>query len=419
MVTDDNNSFKLLLIYYTIALQPLNRQETEDLILDLYYNQKKTFRKIQKIVRKSPRDIRAILDKVEPERTSLSSSSRAYRMFKEGYDLIDVATILNLREKEVSEYYREYWNLIDMYNLNQMYEEIKEEGILSIIELHRRMKTDCLSIEQISSILKRNIKLERQNMDLEGEQARLEVSNKQAKTFQQFTDHIQEDHNTIEANNYIISQQKREIEKLNIEKERLENTIDSIQLNNKTIIKIKQIVKQEIGCIIPNPRKLLRLALASLFESSRKHPGKFQTMYYNMPSHLSVEQILSESSINQNASSYRYIVNEDEKILIDEAEQSYNRIINAITNYCINEMQNDTGSSLKILQVPNLNNSRLPSVADTHKIIDTIDLSQINLTYNNIIFQVYPDSEFTNKLNTKKVFEPEKIKIDRYNFVQE
>ena len=49
----------------------INRQETEDLIIDLYYNQKKTFREIQQIVRKSPRDIKVILNKVEP-RTFLS-----------------------------------------------------------------------------------------------------------------------------------------------------------------------------------------------------------------------------------------------------------------------------------------------------------------------------------------------------------
>ena len=81
----------------------MNRQELEEYVIDLYHNEKKTFREIQKIVRKSPRDIRAILDKVEPERASLSESSRAYQMFKEGRNLIEVATALNLREKEVTE----------------------------------------------------------------------------------------------------------------------------------------------------------------------------------------------------------------------------------------------------------------------------------------------------------------------------
>lgn len=401
-------------------MQSLSRQEIEDLIIDLYHNQKKTFREIQKIARKSPRDIRAILDKVEPERASLSASSRAYQMFMEGRSPTHVAITLGLRENQVSEYYREYWNLNGLYNLNQMYEEIKDD-IWSVIELHRRTKAEGLSLQQVNRILKRNITLERQNMDLEGEQARLEVSNKQAaRTFQQFTDHIQKDHKTIEENYYIISQQRREIEKLNTEKARLENIIDSIQLNNETSIKTKQIVKQEIESCVSNPRKLLRLAIASLFESSKKHPGKFQTLYYNMPSHLSVEQILSESSINQNASPYRYSMNENEKILLDEAEQSYNRIINGITNSCINGMQNKTGSIPQILQVPNVNDGRrLSSIEDTHKILDTRDLSQINLVYNNITFQIYPDSEFTNEQRSETQTRPSKNELDRYNFSQE
>lgn len=62
-------------------MQPLNRQQTEDLILDLYYNQKKTFREVQKITRKSPRDISNVLNKVEPERSSLSKSLQAYKVF--------------------------------------------------------------------------------------------------------------------------------------------------------------------------------------------------------------------------------------------------------------------------------------------------------------------------------------------------
>ena len=159
-----------------------------------------------------------------------------------------------------------------------------------------------------------------------------------------FTTMIRYSHRTLEENYSIISQQKREIENLNIEKTRLENTINSIQLNNETCIKIKQIAKQEIESIVSNPKMLLKLALASLFESSRKLPGKLQALYYNMPSHLSVEQILSQSSIRQNASQYSYSEDEDEKLLLDEAEQSYNTVVDAITNHCINAMPNDTES---------------------------------------------------------------------------
>ena len=110
-----------------------------------------------------------------------------------------------------------------------------------------------------------------------------------------------------------------------------------------------------------------------------------------------MEQILSESSDSQDASLYGFGENENEKLLLDEAEQSYNRIANAITNTCINEMPNNTESSSQILQVSDVNDDRLSSVEDTYKILDTRDLSQINLVYNNITFQVYPDSGFTNE----------------------
>src|SRR5919106_1462970 len=251
----------------------LDRKELEDYVIDLYHNQKKTFREIQKIVRKSPRDIRAILDKIEPERASLSESSRAYKMFKDGRDLIEVATALNLREKEVSEYYRESWNLNGMYNLNQIYEELGND-IWSISELNRRTKAEGLTPQQVGRILKTTTTLEYNNRNLEYEQARLEFSNKQAaETFQRFTDLVQKDRKTIEENEYIIIGQKREIENLNIEKTRLENIIDSIQLNNETYVRIKQTVKQEIENHILKPRQLIKCALASLFESenSRKY----------------------------------------------------------------------------------------------------------------------------------------------------
>ena len=43
----------------------LTRQEKERLVLDLYYNQGKTYREISKEVRISPHDIRVILNKAD------------------------------------------------------------------------------------------------------------------------------------------------------------------------------------------------------------------------------------------------------------------------------------------------------------------------------------------------------------------
>src|ERR687891_1797717 len=390
----------------------MNRQELEDYVIDLYHNQKKTFREIQR-VRKSPRDIRAILDKVEPERASLSPSSRAYQMFNEGRNLIEVATDLNLREKEVREYYREYWNLRGMYELNQIYDEVKDD-IWLFIELNRRSKTEGLSPQQVTRILKTTTTLEHNNRNLEYEQARLEFSNKQAaETFQHLTDSTQKDRKMLEENYYTISQQEREIEKLNVEKVRLENINDSIRLNSETRIKVKQIVKEEIESTISNPRRLVRLALASLFESSRKYPGKLQALYYNMPFPSSVEQILSQSHVSQNPSRYGYGENEDEKLLLEDAEQAYNSMIDAIANRCINEVPNDCESPSQILS--NIHDSK-PSMGNSREIFDTKDLSKLNFVYNDINLQVFPTLKITNERSSATDMLPIEDDLDNNSY---
>jgi hypothetical protein len=159
-----------------------------------------------------------------------------------------------------------------------------------------------------------------------------------------------------------------------------------------------------------NPRKLLRLALTSLFESSRKYPGKFQTLYYNTSSRLSVEQVLS---ISQNASIYGYNEDEDEKRLLDEAEQSYNRIVDATTNNCINWMPNNTESLSPISQVPDVH-----GIGGSSKIFDTRDLSQVNFVYNNITFQVHPGPKISNESNNGTDVMPGEDESDTYNFSQ-
>jgi hypothetical protein len=87
----------------------LNREELEKLVIGLYYNQNKTFREVQKTVRKSPRDIRLILDKANPHSKSnnpkQTQSSLAYKMFEGGSTPIQVAITLGLRERVVSELY--------------------------------------------------------------------------------------------------------------------------------------------------------------------------------------------------------------------------------------------------------------------------------------------------------------------------
>jgi predicted transcriptional regulator len=251
MVTYDNDSFKLLLIILYYNVQPINRQETEDLIIDLYYNQKKTFREIQKIVRKSPRDIRACLDKIEPERASLSPSSRAYQMFVEGKTPIEVAVALNLREKEANDFYREYWNLSGMYYMNQIHEEIQKAGFLSIVELYRQMKAEGLKVEHVIRLLKianNDIpSIEYRYQELQSEEASLKAMNQQAgRTVQEINANIARERQTLEQFRKFVKQKQQEVERLYLESRRLEDFINQFQNTDETYTKIKGMVKEQI-----------------------------------------------------------------------------------------------------------------------------------------------------------------------------
>ena len=113
----------------------LTRQERERLVLYLY-NRGKTIREIAKEVRMSFRDIGAILNKAVEEKTegskeheqqNLSLSAQAYKLFSDRKTPLEVATALNLKESEATKFYREYWKLKQLHNLNMVYEEIKDD----------------------------------------------------------------------------------------------------------------------------------------------------------------------------------------------------------------------------------------------------------------------------------------------------
>src|SRR5215204_4513627 len=123
----------------------LTRQERERLVIELYYNQGKTYREISKEARISPRDIGVILNKAveekeegikqqdhveenrEQEQRHLSLAPQAYKLFSDRKTPLEVAIALNLSESEATKFYREYWKLKQLHSLNIVYEEVKDD----------------------------------------------------------------------------------------------------------------------------------------------------------------------------------------------------------------------------------------------------------------------------------------------------
>ena len=97
----------------------MSREEKEKLVIDLYFNQCKTFRHIAESLRMSFTPISQIVKKhqdeiegknkstntitIEKSRTQLSLSSKAYKMFSEGRTNVQVAIRLDIPQVQVTQ----------------------------------------------------------------------------------------------------------------------------------------------------------------------------------------------------------------------------------------------------------------------------------------------------------------------------
>ena len=336
-------------------MEALNRQETEDLIIDLYYNQKKTFREIQKIARKSPRDIRAILNRVEPERSSLSIPSQAYKMFSERKSLNVVAITLNIREPEATQFYLEYWKLNQLYTLNQIYEETKG-NFSSLIELYRQMKAAGMSVADAIRVLRMGnnelSSVEYKCQELRKKESSLQAGNQNAaRTFQDLSDQISDEYKTLDQYRALVEQKKQDSQRLNLRKIRLEQLVECFLNSNEAYLSIKETIKREVEHTLAEPTQLLKFALISIIKSSRKDPRSFYALSYNMniPTTTLATQAPSKSDDNSQFD-YMPFVNEQyissdcnndneptyKEVLLAESEALYNKIVDEVINKATN-----------------------------------------------------------------------------------
>jgi hypothetical protein len=130
--------------------------------------------KISKEARIFPRDIGFILNKVIEEKKTeglkeeqdninsnnhnqeneqrLSISAQAYRLFSDRKTPLEVAIELNLRESEATKFYREYWRLKQLHNLNMVYEDVKGD-IEPFLRLYRLSKAKGIGVKQVVNLL--------------------------------------------------------------------------------------------------------------------------------------------------------------------------------------------------------------------------------------------------------------------------
>jgi hypothetical protein len=360
------NSFKLPLYYIfledTKYMTILTRQERERLVIDLYYNQGKTYREISKEERISPRDIGVILNKAVEEKSEgikrqnnidseknqnqeqqqhLSLAAQAYKLFSEHRTPIEVAIALNLRESEATKFYKEYWKLKQLHNLNMVYEETKGD-IEPFLRLYRLSKAKGIGVKQVVDILKIakddlpsiEERFKRLRNDIIKLQFRKRIDER---NLYQLNNQIASTSRLLNSFSISCKRERREIEHLHNEKIRIANLVTHFKNNNEEYLdKIKQAAYEEVKSVLSDGKLLLKFATLSVIESLRSDPELYNFISYSISDETVATTTYGSNYLSLMSSGrqqHQQSFNDTYTALIlEEAEKLYNKLTTELTN---------------------------------------------------------------------------------------
>jgi hypothetical protein len=340
----------------------LTREEKETLVLDLY-DQGKSTREIAPIAHMSFRDIGAIIDRKEKEKEAKEGQSRqgilstqAYKLFSEGKSPIQVAVALNIREPEVARFYVEYWKLRQLYSLNKIYDEIKDDigPFVNLYILAKVARMDTPSVIRLLEIANNDLpvvehKCERRKRDLDS----LEADNRNsARLFQELTDQIATLHKRLDSLNLDCEKEMSRLQGLQQQRMKLEAVVRQFENNSEEYAKIKKTVEEKVHSILSDRRTVLKLALLSLTDSIKNDPDKYSLLiYHNTPSTINFNsQYYDAASYRQQQQQYPSQAYTD--MLLEEAEKLFNKLVKKLVDETITDYASSTSSSLLPLLPP-------------------------------------------------------------------
>jgi predicted HTH domain antitoxin len=360
---------EMIIFGLSIASSVLYNYERKKRVINLYFNQHKSYAEIAEIEQMSPRDIHAIVkeekarrQKYKLERQQQEISSKAYKLFSEGKRPVQVAITLNLGQPEVTKLYREYWRLRALHKLNLIYKETN--GKLGLfLKLYRLMKEKGMSIEQVVNAV--NIAANKlPYMESLYEQVKEQVDNMQ-RTRQGLVNDIEARKNTISLLDKIgfSCEQERKrteqrVQELIDKKNRIENLIANIVNNDEGYSKLKQLVKENVKAALSENKQVISIAFTALLQTLKSDPEQVK-LIYNMTT--------ANTGYEDNSNNIAKFIEANKDRLLDLTEKQYENLVEALTNNAIDIMASPSNPPLSLPQssstFPNLFTQR-----DTYRI---------------------------------------------------
>ena len=195
-------------------------------------------------------------------------------------------------------------------------------------------------------------RIEQKCQDLNREAAEITGKNLNAvRTFQQLSNDISEEYKILDQHRALRKELCLELAKLQLQKSKLESFVRQFKNNNVSFQMIKDLVKQTVGQNLMNQRHVLFLALLSVIDSCRRDPIKFNILYHNLSlDAITIETRLAEFGIidqydyglaMNDQSCYQHENSNDVaywKVLVDAAEQFFDRTIKELEQVSINQI---------------------------------------------------------------------------------
>ena len=358
LVTDDNNSFKLPLSIFSVEaknMMVLTREQKERLVLDLY-NQGRTYREIAKEARISPRDIGIILRKADqnnqrPQQEEscknngrataepLGKTTRAYQLFSEGKEPIEVAIELGLDRSETIPLYRDFWKLKRLHTLNSVYEEIGDE-LRPFLKLYKIAKNQGMlgNLKAFVSILKNtayNIPaLQKQHQLVKDDVNAIQYKRQEAKIeLQKLSNRIVDLKKLEQSHSETCSRLQQDIGYYIDQKQQLIAFVEGFKRSDKKYSKVRAMAKQHINSFLADQKILVSAAVLGVIEALRMHPNKHRIICSNDGNYDSNSNSISNDSLevlSQIESDYGHDDDNelsDLAILSDTAKAFYDRIL--------------------------------------------------------------------------------------------
>jgi uncharacterized protein YoxC len=335
----------------------LTRKQREELVLDLYLKENKTYHEIAKIARMSPRDIKPIIDKAyqEKERTEHKSLAvQTYQLFSKGKTPLDVAIDLNIGQVQATIYYAEYLKLAELDDVTQIYREL-QGGVWDFVKLCKAAKAANMKVPQVINLLNiantslpsvqhRYEMIQRQNNFLESilrtKAAEIQNLNGQIRDMGKSLDTIKSDCTKEAAALHGLLQQTAKMQEF----------VCNYKNNNEEYVKLIKHIENKVQDSLSDKKRLLQLAIFSLIESMRSNPKKYSALvYHNNDNQSSMSSTNKDNNSKQlGVKSSRqvilppppyddYIVEDYKAIVLEEAEKLYNVLVDQLVCEVTNE----------------------------------------------------------------------------------